>query len=168
MRDRWRPGRSPGLCRCESARTLASAKSSPASRAHEQAQLSPCPPSRRHAHCFGATSSSHPLHPLRLHDLQSRRRGWGRERRSDANDPAVGMIDEVELAIGVDAERADEPERGLAAQLGRVLASIRGARLTGSIEGKRERPDAARVIREEVSPAKCRPRAACRDRRIRR
>ena len=109
-----------------------------ASRAREREQLSSHPPSRRDAHRFGAASPSHPrTHCTHGFDDFEATWRWRRGKRSgDAHDPADRMIDDVDLAVGVDAERADVSQHGAAAEFGCVLASIRRARLSGRLDGR--------------------------------
>ena len=71
---------------------------------------------------FINTRGAPPPRALRRHYPQIRRGDRRREAGVDAQDHAAGVADDVELAVGVDAERADVAERARAAELGRVLA----------------------------------------------
>ena len=70
------------------------------------------------------------------------------------------QADDVELAVGVDAERADVAELRLAAELRGVLDETRGARLALAVDRQRDRPDPALdVVGEEVAAAYAAPSA---------
>ena len=61
------------------------------------------------------------------------RKVWRRRRADDLEDRAVRVADDVQLAVGIDAERADVAQSRQAAQLGRVLAHV-AARASRSVE----------------------------------
>ena len=74
-------------------------------------------------------------------DAQAGRRGRGETGNAQHGPPR--QADDVQLAVGVEAERADVAELTLAAELRGVLRQPRCARLPLAVDRERDRPDAA-------------------------
>src|SRR4029078_7636696 len=96
--------------------------------------------------------------PASPDDSQARRHRWRRGRADDLEDLSSGVADDEQVAVGADAERADDPQPGGAAEFLRVLDDVDLARFAGpGVDAQAERPDAPEEIGEEVAAAGRRP-----------
>src|SRR5262249_41127518 len=77
-------------------------------------------------------------------DTEPGGRAGGGHRTEQLQNPSARIADDVQLAVGVDAERADVAERPARPHLRRVLDDVRRGRLARDrIDDERQRPDAA-------------------------